>query len=78
MKVKYTNIYIIYIGASEEKRKFIDSEKVKITASERYETKFAGEKKSFIFGNWLFFKIWFFYFEIKGRPDSGFYILEFK
>ena len=36
------------------------------------------KKISFIFGNWLFFKIWFFYFEIKGRPDSGFYILEFK
>ena len=28
----------MYIGAREEKGKFIDSEKVKITASERYET----------------------------------------
>ena len=54
MKVKYTNIYIIYIGASEEKGKFIDSEKVKITASERYETKFAGKK------NLLFSEIDFF------------------
>ena len=47
----YKYILYIYIGASEEKGKFIDSEKVKITASERYETKFAGKKFSFIFGN---------------------------